>query len=75
MGFIVRELHLALFIFCRKLWVFITPLAFLIFCLILKQMLIQRTEVDTSVASIDFIGPIVDVVKEKALRKMDKITI
>jgi hypothetical protein len=73
MGFIVGELHFAFLIFSRKFWVLIVPILFLIFSLILKLILIQKTEVDTNTENINFIRPIIEAVKERSLEKMDKI--
>jgi hypothetical protein len=73
MGFIVREFHFAFLIFSRKFWVLIVPLLFLIFALMLKLILIQKTEVDTSTANLNFIRPIIEAVKERSLEKMNKI--
>lgn len=74
MGFIVEEFHLACLILTRKYWVLIIPLIFCLVCFLLKVNLLQPVEANIAPNQIDILGPIVEIVREKSLRKMDKIT-
>lgn len=75
MGFIVEEFHLACLILTRKYWVLIIPLMFCLACFLLKINLLQPVEANITPNQIDVLGPIVEIVREKSLRKMDKIAL
>lgn len=78
MNFISREISLFIFIMQTRWLVWIIPVGYFFFCMILKLYLLNalgESEQNNTPNQLDIFGPLISAIQEKFINKINKIAI